>query len=977
MNPFKFLFSHKSTKRWFITTTVILTVVLIVSLVLVQSVFISGTFDVMFGKKRAVVSENTETYQMDYANKSEVLAAANAFNISVAEEGAILLKNEDSLPLNANAGISVFGKNSVKLVLGGSGSGNVNSEDAKTIYDSLEKAGFRVNPTLKEFYLGSASGSGRAANPSIGAAVAGFGTGETPLGSYSADVKASYGADSSYNDAAVVVISRIGGEGFDLPRTMLKSMTGTEKIDGARSAEDHYLQLDQNETDLLKEVSDNFDNVIVIINSSQAMELGFLDDPDHYAYQPNIKGALWIGSPGASGIMALGKILSGEVNPSGHTIDTYARDFKQDPTWYNFGNNLTNNGNRYNVEGDNQNAYFVDYEEGIYVGYRYYETRGYTEDQAGNTDWYGENVVYPFGYGQSYTDFEWEIESISHPSGSVLKLDDEISIKVKVTNLGDYDGKEVVQLYYTPPYTAGGIEKAHVVLGAFEKTELIEKQGQSAVVELRIKVSEMKSYDYNDANQNGHIGYEIEAGTYQIKIAENAHDVFDTIEYTIADDIKITNDLDTEYTVENRFDDVSSHIVTYLSRNDWTGTWPTTPAEEDLRVSQDLIDSMVYQHDDTKKPWYSDTSDNQAAAEIKSGAVRLSDLSGKDYGDPLWDTLLDQLTYKQMAMLIGVGAYGTGNIDTINKPKTIEPDGPGGFTAFMGGPEVYDTCAYASECVMGATWNKELAGEMGIMVGNESLVGYEKGDKLPYSGWYAPAVNIHRSPFGGRNWEYYSEDAFLSGTMAANVCLGAKEKGLYTFVKHFAVNEQETSRDANGLITWLNEQSMRELYLKPFEMTVKYGETTAMMSSFNRIGTVWAGGSYELLTEILRNEWGFRGMVITDYALKDYLNPEQMIRAGGDLALTQGGKTPSYESPDSTQATHLRRAAKNILYTTANSNAMNYIISYYRLPVWQEWLIIIDCTIVILLGIWGFLCIRKVTGHKRKAEGERKEGAAK
>ncbi len=952
----KWMFSHKPVKVWLITASSVLVFALVISLVLTQSVFISGTMDVIFGKKRAVVSENKGAYTGEYESKSEVLAAANDFNISIAQEGTVLLKNEGSLPLSANAGISVFGKNSVKLVLGGSGSGNVSGAASRSIYDSLEAVGFKVNPTLKDFYTSNESGSGRPGNPSIGAAVTGFSTGETPLSSYSAAVKDSYGAGSEYKDAALVVISRIGGEGIDLPRTMQKSATDTEKVDGARKANDHYLQLDENETDLLKEVCANFENVIVVINASQTLELGFLDDPTHYAYQPNIKGAVWIGSPGATGIMALGQILKGDVNPSGHTTDTYARDFTKDPTWNNFGDNRVKNGNRYNVDGANKNAYFVDYEEGIYVGYRYYETRGYTEALAGNPDWYRKNVVFPFGYGLSYTNFDWEIESVSHPDGSALAYGDEMTVKVKVTNTGDYDGKEVVQLYYTPPYTEGGIEKAHVVLGAFAKTGLISKQGGSETVEVTFKVGDMRCYDYSDANQNGHKGYELEAGEYQIQIAKNAHEVFETLHYTLAEDTLITDDADTNYPIANRFDEVSGHIPQYLSRSDWEGTWPQAPAAADLSVSQALIDSMNYQSGDEGKPWYVDQMQNPSQ---EAAQVMLGDLTGKAYSDPLWDSLLDRLTYKQMAMLIGVGAYGTGDIEQIGKPKTIEPDGPGGFTAFMGGPEVYDTCAYVSQCVVGATWNKEIAEKMGEMVGNESLIGYEKGDKLPYSGWYAPAVNLHRSPFGGRNWEYYSEDPYLSGAMAAKVCQGAKTKGLYTFVKHFAFNEQETCRDANGLITWLNEQAMREMYLKPFEMTVKQGETTAIMSSFNRVGTVWAGGSYELLTEILRNEWGFHGMVITDYALKEYLNSEQMIRAGGDLVLAQGGKIPAYENPTATQAARLRAAAKNILFTTANSNAMNTVILYYLLPVWQVALIVADSAIVLLLAVWGVAVIRK------------------
>ncbi len=954
----KQLWNVKSTRIWLSVTAIVLVILLTLTLVLTQVSFISGTFDILFGGKRVRVGESANLFVRDYETKAEVLKAANDFNITVAEEGSILLKNEQSLPLATGAKITVFGKNSVNLVMGGSGSGGVKSENVSTIYQSLTDAGFTYNTTLFDFYSDTnVSGKGRKGNPSIGSYdITGFGTGETPIDSYTDAIRSSY---TNYNDAAIVVISRIGGEGFDLPRTMVDNKG--KQIAGARNMTDHYLQLDANETALLKEANDNFNNVVVVINCSQAMELGFLDDPNHYAYQPNIRGAVWIGSPGSSGIMALGKILNGTVNPSGHTVDTFARDFTKDPTWQNFGDNKqTGTSNKYTVNGEGKNAYFVEYEEGIYVGYRYYETRGMDNEQ-----WYKENVVFPFGYGKSYTNFEWTTTPTLSSVATITK-DDVITVSVNVKNIGDFDGKDVIQLYYTPPYTAGGIQKPHVVLGAFEKTKLIPKAGEDTVT-LTLRASDMKSYDYNDANGNGHKGYELEAGTYDIKIAKNAHEIIDTISYTVASDVLFMQDEKTGYTVENRFDDVSSQIEKangYMTRDNWE-MFPTSPTAEGREISQAFFDSLQYTVDDAGKPWQANSLPQQG---ISTTTPNLSEMAGKSYDDPLWDELLNRLSPEQMSDLIRSGAFGSIDILSIGKPKTTDADGPVGFTNFMSSSDavpIYDTCSYVSECIVGATWNKEIAHQQGIMVGNEALVGDERGDKLPYSGWYAPAVNIHRSPFAGRNWEYYSEDPLLSGEMAAQVCSGANEKGVYTFVKHFAVNDQETHRDLNGLLTWLNEQSMREIYLKPFEIAVKQGGTTAMMSSFNRIGTVWAGGNYALLTEVLRNEWGFRGMVITDYGLEPFLNINQMIRGGGDLFLNQGGTAPQYTATDATAISVMRKSVKNVLYTVANSNAMSVAITGYKLPVWQVVLISVDVAVAVLLGLWGYMVISKERKKKK------------
>lgn len=969
MNPIKFVWKNKGTRIWLLVSVGVLVFLFVASMILTQVEMIRGTFNILFGGDRAVVTGNAGLYTSDYGSKAETLAAAKAFNASMAEEGITLLKNEDNaLPLSKGAKVSVFGKNSVNLVYGGSGSG-VGRGETVDLYAALDEAEIDYNRTMKSFYEDSAkSPGGRGKNPAIGDVIAGFGTGETPVSYYTPAVRGSY---ADYHDAAIVVFSRIGGEGFDLPRTMKTSYDSkASKISGARSMDDHYLQLDENETGVLKEACANFDKVIVVLNCATSMELGFLDDETHYAYNKNIKAAIWMGNPGSTGTLALGRVLNGTVNPSGHTVDTYARNFKDAPSYKNFGNNSAELGNNYTVPNssggvDATDYYFVEYEEGLNVGYRYYETRGYEEEKkdAAST-WYADNVVFPFGYGLSYTSFDLTLESVSIPEGTALQPSDEIVAKVKVTNTKDRAGKEVVQLYYTAPYNPQGrdnaVEKSYVVLGDFAKTKLL-RPGESDVVEMKLPVSDMKSYDYSDANGNRFKGYELEKGDYQLHISRDAHTPVKTLNYTVEEEFFL--DDTGESAVVNRFDDVSAGVKTLLSRADYSDAskFPTTPTDADRKVSADFISSLKYKTNDAGKPWETTDMPTQANNVLAKDAVEVTckDVIGKDFADPLWETLLNQLTVDQMARLIGTGAYGTVQIENIDKPLTIEPDGPGGFTNFMAeGGAVYDTCFYACECVIGATWNKELAYEMGKMVGNEGLIGDEKGSSLPYSGWYAPAVNIHRSPFSGRNWEYYSEDAYLSGALAAQVCLGAQEKGVYTFVKHFAVNDQETNRDSEGILVWADEQTMREIYLKPFEIAVKHGKTTAMMSSFNRLGTVWAGGSYPLLTEVLRNEWGFKGMVVTDYNLLRYMNTDQMIRAGGDLVLNQGNKAPTTAKADATQVTAIRKAAKNILYTIVNSNAMNSLISGYRLPIWMVLMICADAATFVGFAAWGFFIIR-------------------
>lgn len=986
----KLIWRNRATRIWLIVSSVF--IVLMIAVTIASQVpFLNRTMDTVFGgSRRSITSPTGESYiyyESDYNSKEMTLRAANKLNETIVGEGIILLKNENNvLPIKGSKKVSVFGKNSVDLVYGGSGSGYKAGEMGTDLYVSLKDAGFTVNPVLKSFYNSkSQSGSGRPNNPAMGALLNGFRTGETPIKSYTTKVKESY---NDYNDAAIIVFSRIGGEGYDLPRTMQSSFTDTSAIPGATNADDHYLQLDANELALVEEVKANFSKIVIILNSGTTMEIGNL------AKDPQINSILWLGTTGGTGINALGKVLSGEINPSGRTVNTYVNDFKTDPTWENFAFNNVRNGNRYVVGDVNRPFYFVDYEEGIYVGYRYWETRGFVEGEKNNLTWYDNHVVYPFGHGLSYTDFEWEIISSSIANGATLNKDDVIEVTVRVKNNGSVRGKEVVQLYYTAPYYDGEIEKSHVVLGAFVKTGEI-RPGRTEDVTLTLDVLDMASYDYNDANDNGFTGYELDAGAYEIKIMKNAHLLVDSLTYHVpAGGFKI--DSNTDYGVQpiNRFDDVTAKVnsadldatggtMTVMSRADFDGTYPTVPTEAERKVTAEFISSLAYpgkawQHDEGK-PYYTTTKPNYASAVIPTEAVEVMfyELIGVEYDDPLWDEFLDQLTIGQMAVLIGSGNFHTEPLVNLGKPKTTDPDGPVGFTNFMeiGEATVYNTCFYASPTVLAATWNTELAKEQGEMIGNEGIWGNYRDDQAPYSGWYAPAVNIHRTPFSGRNWEYYSEDPFISGVMAANVILGADEKGVYTFIKHFAVNDQETNRDSNGLLTWLDEQTMREIYLRPFEIAVKQGKTKALMSSFNRLGKVWAGGSYELITEVLRDEWGFVGTVITDYNVYAHMPADQMIRAGGDLNLIQDKRpTTSSEALTPTQVSLMRKASKNILYTVVNSNAMNGLgkdaVIKYLMPRWLITMIVVESSITGLIAISGFLLIyrAKKKGPSKKIE---------
>lgn len=927
---------------------------------------LGGLMDTLFGSQRPIYSDEvTSVYPTQKAtNKAEAFANAQEVNLKLAEEGFVLLKNENAaLPMNKGARISVFSKNSVNLSYGGSGSGGFDTSNNKNLYESLNDAGFVTNPTLKSFYESSQSGPVRTANSSDldNGDNQKIATAETPQSKYTDAVRNSY---ADYSDAALVVITRIGGEGFDLPRYQSDS-------EGAVSPDSHYLELDQNEIDLLTAVTDGtFKRVVVVFNTPSSFEATFLKDSAYAAFADKIDAAVWIGFTGSNGITALGEILNGDVNPSGRLVDTWAADFTKNPSFANFGTGcLPDTTDKY----DGGMYYSVDYEEGIYVGYRYYETRGETDGE----NWYNANVVYPFGYGLSYTTFDW---TVGDASASEIELGTTITVPVTVKNTGSVAGKEVVQLYASAPYTLGGIEKAHKVLVGFAKTKLLQP-GESETVTVSFDPYSAASYDYRDANSNGFSGYELGAGEYTLYVSRNAHESEKAIALKLAADVQIGTDPTTDSEVVNRYTDSEDfldsdwQLDTMLSRADWEGTWPTPQTAQQHAGTDRLYEEIRSEEhnnptdfDSEEYPWFGEEPtltlrDLLPSAEAEGYEPVVS------YDDERWEELMMGCDEEEMIALINNGAYHTLAMESVGLPATIHGDGPSGFTCFMSKEQVNGTCQYVSEPVMASTWNINLMNELGEAIGEEGTIG-DKTTGQPYSSIYAPGVNIHRSPFGGRCSEYFSEDPFISGMMGAAEVEGIQSRGVLPTVKHFVANEQETHRSIGGDLSWLSEQVLREIYLKPFEYTVKLGETRGIMTSFNRIGTRWTGGDYRLLTEILRNEWGFNGLVICDFnTIPQYMIPRMMFYAGGslDLATQQSAMWTDCDTSDAGDAIVLMRAVKDVMYALVNSNAMNAEVIGYNPPIWQEYLHWINIGAFTLVGVWLVLAIvRTVRCNKRQ-----------
>ncbi len=985
--------------------SVLIAGVLIAATILEQGMFKSILGTVLGGPKPILDPSIEKLYESDYATKAESKEAGDNLNVEIAEEGFTLLLNEDNaLPLatpssKANAAsakpkVSVFGKNSVNLVLSGSGSGSVSGSGASTIYDGLEAGGYEVNPTLKAFYEDNGkSGPGRDGNPELseGSSEAPtLGIGETPVSSYDGEVRGSF---AEYDDAAIVVISRIGGESFDLPR-----FQNTEK-GGAEGS--HYLQLDNNEYEMLDMVTSRFDKVIVVLNTLTSFQCDFIEEYNNTATNKRIDAVLWIGGPGTTGAKAVGSLLNGNVSPSGKTVDIYTRDFTKDPTWQNFGDNTQvnggNDGATYMQNGKpvTTGHTMVAYEEGIYLGYRYYETRGFVEGGS----WYDEQVIFPFGYGLSYTQFDQEIVSVE---GTIV---DGLTIKVKSTNLTAVEGKDVIQLYVSLPYTNAGIEKSHIQLVDFAKTPLL-KEGESHTATFKVSAYDLASYDYNDANANGFKGYETEAGDYKFIAGKNSHEAYDSEVVALATGITFEKDPVTGTVVqnlytgnENMFWDVDYRLASFvitneagdeferkgMSRTDFAGTFPAPFTDAERAYLGEGGEEEAFLKDAShNNPEIANAT--MPKMDPDSSDITLRDVRGLDYNDAKWQELLDRLTFDQMKDLVNNGAFQTVQIPHIDKNLTNDSDGPAGFVNFMPGiSERYKgNTTFSSEIVISSTWNKDLAYRMGKIVGENGLWGDVDGNGLPYSGWYAPAVNLHRTPFSGRNYEYYSEDPVLSGKMAVNVINGAATKGVYTDLKHFALNDQETNRA--GVSTFCTEQALRELYLKPFEMAVKgsddptavatatadgiteYVGSMGIMSSFNRIGARWTGGDYRLMTTILRDEWGFEGLVICDYKTDNsFMHSKQMVYAGNDLILASL-ENLMWTNPDKDNAEDvmaLRTATHNILYAVANSNSLNVKVIGYQTEWWITATYVLDAVAAVAILVWGFFAIKGYLAKKK------------
>ncbi|QRY40111.1 glycoside hydrolase family 3 protein [Microbacterium hominis] len=908
---------------------------------------------------------DTDYYEADYETIEDVDAASRQLVERIGDGGMVLAKNAGaSLPMAAGS-VTMLGRAAADPVYGGAGSGSVDTNSAVTARGGLENAGFRVNDAVYAAIEAYASDNPRGYIEMDKPDVSTYTIGEMPVEQYQAQAS-TFG---EYGDAAVVFIGRPGGEGGDLTTDM------TGRDENAQPGQ-HQLELNKDERDLIALAEGSFDRVVVVVNASTTIELGDLQR------DPGIDAIILAGSPGATAFNALGRILTGEVNPSGRTVDTWAADFTADPTYANIGSFIYDNVKpSYPVpvtESATSNATvtdeaaFVNYAEGIYVGYRYYETAAV----EGFID-YDQAVVYPFGYGLSYTDFAWRITGTS--SGAV---DGSIAVTVDVTNTGAVAGRDVVQLYYSAPYTRGGIEKSAVVLGGFAKTDEIAP-GATAQVEIRIDVEDMASYDYLNEK-----AYVLEAGDYQLSVRTDAHTVAagtDPFTYTVESDVVYAgaeHRASDESAVTNAFDDVSAAFTTsgeagripVFSRADFAGTFPTAPSG-DLLVADEAVAAgfAVYDHE-------------RAAAEFEgekprtgaSGDLSLIDMRGLAKDDERWQTLLDSLSLSDMTGMLLNGAYQTAGIGSIGKPQTLEPDGPAGFSSFLN--SAINGTAYPSEVLIAQTWDVELGAQMGVMLGNEAIF-------KDINGWYAPAANLHRSPFGGRNFEYYSEDPVLSGAMLTAVSNGIGTKGVYTMIKHYALNEQETNRVNNGLATWATEQTIREVYLKPFEMGVKNITmdvtylsddegtvstttigATGIMSSFNRIGATWAGGSTALMDTVLRDEWGFEGFAVTDFNLYPYMNPNQAVAAGSDLMLTFQPSKSFNDSSSAKAVTDIRNATHNILFTVANSNAMNGLAPgatvSYTPPAWVVWQIVISSVVGLLLAGAVVMVVLRVRRHR-------------
>ena len=892
----------------------------------------------------------------------ETSAKATELVNEITADGVVLAKDEDGiLPVASGSKLNVFGWASTNPCYGGTGSGALNTAYPVTdLLTGLHDAGIETNEELSKFYTDY-----KADRPSVGMVAQDWTLPEPNVSLYTDEMMENAKA---FSDTAMVVITRVGGEGADLPTDMASVVDGSwiRRVAQAYGSErgtayyngtyddslnegndwdkgDHFLQLSNREEDLLDLVTANFDNVILVYNGANAFQMDFLKD------YPQIKGVLLCPGTGQSGFEGFGKVVSGEVNPSGRTVDTYVSNLKNAPWWNNFGDfkytnteELNSDSSFFDPEGTTPS--FVNYVEGIYVGYKFYETAA--DEGLIN---YDDEVVFPFGYGLSYTSFTKEMSGITNDGTN-------LNFTVTVTNTGSVAGKDVVEIYSDPPYTNGGIEKSSANLLDFAKTNELAP-GESQTIEFSIPVEDLASYDYQT---NG--CYVLEAGDYVISTNDDSHNVADSQTYTVASDIVYneSNKRGSDAVAATNEFDFAEGEITYLSRADGFANYAeATAAPATYEMTDEQKAAFDNAHTYTEAGYQND--DDANAADITTGAkngLKLVDLRGVDYNDAKWDQLLDQMTIDEMQQTIGFGGYQTAAVSSIEKVRTNDCDGPASINNNFTG---VGSVGFPAATLIGMTWDKDLAYAFGDSIG-------EMANEMDTSGWYGPAMNIHRTAFAGRNFEYYSEDGVLSGRMASNAIMGAQEHGVYAYMKHFALNDQEGNRTSMAA-TWSNEQAIREIYLKPFEISVKDADCHAVMSSFNYIGTRWAGGCKELLKNVLRGEWGFVGFVETDYfGVYGYMTADQGVRNGSDLMLCTTGNdfnTVTVLTNSSKQA--LREASKNILYTVVNSRA--YAAENLN-PGMAKWEIIMIGADVLVALLIVALEIKTFKSYKKRKEEE-------
>lgn len=850
----------------------------------------------------------------------------------IMEDGIVLLKNESLLPLNETKKMNIFGWESINPAYGGAGSGGINDlYDIVSLNQGLENAGFSINQELVDFYNNYGTDS-----PEMSIQKQSWTLPEPPVDTYSDELIKNA---KEYSDVAVVVLSRKAGEGHnDIPMDVSKAAydNNSDKYDDFPEGE-HYLQLSQTEKDMVDMVCSNFDDVIVIYNGANQFELGFVDE------YPQIKSVVWCPGTGNVGFNALGKVFSGEVNPSGKTPDTFIYDMTTAPWWNNAEKTEYTNLADMAVEGMNAGTAqvyapaFTNYVEGIYVGYKYYETAA----QEGAID-YDKTVQYPFGYGLSYTEFEQKM-------GELEEKDGQISVDVVVTNTGDVAGKDVVEVYYNPPYTNGGIEKASANLIEFAKTDLLQP-GESQNVTVTFSIEDMASYDENNAK-----AYVLEKGDYVISINSDSHTVLDQKTYTADADVVYEGEnkrASDDTAATNVFEDAKGD-VTYLSRADHFANYEEATAAPASAELGEPYASEYHLNSNFDKTTYLNDEDVMPTTGADNG-LTLADMRDADYDDPRWEELLDQLTVDEMANMIAMAGYQTAAMDSVGKVDTLDFDGPAAINNNFTG---VGSIGFPIEVVVASTWNKELAQAWGECMGKIS-------QEMGAEGWYAPGMNTHRTAFGARNYEYFSEDGVLAGNMGAKAVEGARKYGVYSYIKHFALYEG----NAKMVSVWSNEQAIREIYLKPFEISVKQGGANAVMVSWSFLGDKWTGECSNLMNTVLREEWGFRGMALTDFFRNNghgFMNADAALANGVDVMLsTFNGEENNVANPEHpTSVLQMRNACKNVMYTVVSSWAYDGEHEETGMENWKKAGIGIDIVIALFMAGMEVLVIR---GYKKR-----------